>query len=253
MRRSESPTVSLMAAADLERGQVGPAVVEDHHLVDHRELEVRRRVVDRHARRLDLHDDEQRDDARDPDDRVDRRSVRTQRQDAGERALPGEQAERRRRPGRAPARASVENVGLAARAHPLERAAGVERAEHERDAAEPPDVGEPDEVERERERRAARRGAGRGTPIASAVTRHDPRREAEHRRRHRAVDRRLRSRRTTSYASCRSGGPVRPDQSDFVRLIDADARSRQDDQRDAWARTEPALIVRAPMSERRRR
>ena len=37
-------------------------VIEDHHLVDHRQLEVRRRVVDRHARRLDLHDDEERDE-----------------------------------------------------------------------------------------------------------------------------------------------------------------------------------------------
>ena len=88
---SERPTVSLIAEPRLERRELGAAVIEHHDLVDHRELEVRRRIVDRHARRLDLHHDEERDEARQPHDREDAVG-RAQREHRRERVLSGDEA-----------------------------------------------------------------------------------------------------------------------------------------------------------------
>ena len=82
---------------------------------------------------------------------------------------------------------SVANVASRDAPMPSKRAARVERAEHQRHPPEAPDVGEPHEVERERRDRARadeRHDAGgreRGDQ-------HDDRPEAEHRRRHLAVD-----------------------------------------------------------------
>ena len=65
-RKERETDRQLDGRARLERGEVRAAMVEDHHLVDHRQFEMGRWIVDRHPCRLDLHHDEERDEARQP-------------------------------------------------------------------------------------------------------------------------------------------------------------------------------------------
>ena len=127
-------------------GEGGAAVVEDHDLVDHRQLEVRARVVDGDARVLGERDHEQ------PDDDQHHRGGGSlpRRADAG-----GEHARELERPAELHERHQAQEQRglrqareghLAGRAHALERRARVERGGGREEAAQGEQVREQDEV-----------------------------------------------------------------------------------------------------------
>ena len=146
------------------RPRSGPAVVEDHHLVDHRELEVRVRIVDRDAGVLGEQHDEQGDGDEERAPRAGRPSSvpvvgawsigvrlsepekRTSTTNAGEQRGLGEAREGH----------------LARRSHALEGGARVERGRGREEAPERQQVGEQHEVAREARpgRRTRRREPG---------------------------------------------------------------------------------------------
>ena len=145
----------LDGGAVLHQPEKRAAVVQDHHLVNHRQLEVGGRIVHRHAAALGEQDDE------DPG----------RRQDEGGRPLePGPlgrpqhagEAEGAGEPGEGEEGEEERGLGqpgeahLARRPHTFERRAGVESGGRGEEAAEREEIGEEDEVAGEGDRRRER-------------------------------------------------------------------------------------------------
>ena len=183
---------SLSADAHSTSARSGPAYSSDHRLVDHGQLEVRGRVVDRNAARLGDDDDEEAGEGQQVA-RVERGAAREhaahqpaerERADGEPR---GEEPEHQRRLG------ERRDRHVAARAHAAERAAGVERGGRQREAAE-------------RERR--RRAAGCRPPPRAAPRRRGPGRASSRRRPPRstraAPPRRSTTRSPSARAPCRA-------------------------------------------------
>ena len=177
----------LYRRAPLDQRQIPARVFENHRFVDHRQLQVRRGVVHRHARRLGEQDEEQADadhHQRRGGGRPGGRQWTAEHPGQGE-APGGEgqpcEAQEQRRFGKRGER------HFATGAHPLEARAGVEPPQHQHEASQRQQVGERDEIAREAHQRA--------TPIerhdrrCEQRRRHDDDRgQAEHPRGRRAVD-----------------------------------------------------------------
>ena len=150
--RSAPRTKSLIDDAVEDEPEGGPAVVEDHHLVDHRQLEVRVRVVERDPAVLGEEDDEP---ARHDEDERGPRGEPAEGPGAGQHRGEGE------RPGDPRDGQEAEEEGRLGEAgeahlprgpHPLERRAGVERGRGREEARKSEEVGEEDQVAGERDR-----------------------------------------------------------------------------------------------------
>ena len=146
----------LHRRAVLDESEQGPAVVENHDLVDHRQLEVGAGIVDRHAAALREQDDEetrgdeqQRRRALEPEAPLRRAQHlgETQRARETRQGQEGEEERRFGQPG---------ETDLACRAHALEGRTGVERRRGREEPAEGEEVGEEDEVAGERDRSGER-------------------------------------------------------------------------------------------------
>ena len=123
----------------LDQGEVRPGVLEHHRLVDHRQLEVRRRIVHGNATGLgDQHDEESRQ----------RQDVAGAKERAGRERAAHDRAEiersgrerRREEPQHQGGFGERRNRHLAAAAHSSERAAGIEGGGRQRKAPERKDA-----------------------------------------------------------------------------------------------------------------
>ena len=144
---------SLSADAHSTRARSGPGVLEHHRLVDHRQLEMRRRVVHRNPAGLgDQHDEE-------PGKRED--VARAERATPCSERAAHDRAEversRRERGGEEPQHqggfGERRDRHLAAAAHAAERTARIERRGREREAAEREDADQPEDAAGALERR----------------------------------------------------------------------------------------------------
>ena len=112
----------------MDQSQVDARVVETHHLVDHRKLQMGARVVDGHAARLHegyLHEKVGREQHHDRKVQVERLFAR---EDVGERGVAAEHGQR----GEAYHKGGLHEravEGLARGSHALERAARIHRGE----------------------------------------------------------------------------------------------------------------------------
>ena len=167
-------TQSFRPAPYWMKAEVGPAVVQHHHLVDHGQLQVGVRVVHRDARVL-----RQQDDREGRRDQHEQRPARAGQLPAREprRACPLSETLRgvhrqRRQPEEQRRLGQRRERSLAAGAHALEAEPVSSAASDGDEAHQPQQVGEQQEVARERERRPgprraaaiARQASGRGQP-----------------------------------------------------------------------------------------
>ena len=147
----------------LDEGQVAAGVLEDHRLVDHRELEVRGRVVDGQAPGLGQGHDEERAEREQVAGAQGRsRSRHGARHDLTE--VGGARAEGEREDREGDGGLGEGSHGhLAAGSHAAERRARVEPGQREEEGAEQEKVDDDEQVADPVERRAAPRGAAPGT------------------------------------------------------------------------------------------
>ncbi len=177
---------ALQGAAVEDQSQLGPAMVEHDDFVDHRELEVRGRIVHRHPSVFRQENEEQADsDERQRGGGAPPRREQGLAEHAAQREAAREENERDEAQEQGRFRERRERH-LAARSHALEARPRVEARQHQSEAAQCEQVRERDKIAREAQQRLApieRQQAGR------AQRRRDDRdwRQPEHPRRRAAV------------------------------------------------------------------
>ena len=132
--------------------QIKAGRIEDHDLVDHRQLEVRVRIIDRHARALGHHQEKEREHADGHEHDKQRIAPRDSAQDRRKRIAPGDDGEA--------ADGEKENrlgengePGLAAGTHPFKAAGHIERGEDLKKTPEREQISEQDYIAGKRNRR----------------------------------------------------------------------------------------------------